>query len=134
MIYKNVDIESLKQIAIELSSKIKPGDTILLTGEVGAGKTTFAKFFASALGIKDTVSSPTFNILKEYKTDNLVFVHMDAYRLENSEYYGEFDDYIFDDKRIMLIEWPQFLDVQIKNPIKVNIIKTGDNREVQITC
>lgn len=76
---------------------------------MGAGKTTFTQFLAQALGIEENVTSPTYNYLKTYSIphQNLVFVHVDAYRLKSNEDVDSIglNDYITDSNTIILIEW-----------------------------
>src|SRR5690625_5192903 len=79
-------------LAQKLAIYLKPGDVITLAGDLGAGKTTFAKGIANCLGVKRTVSSPTFTIVKEYEGE-IPFYHMDAYRLENSDEDIGFSEY-----------------------------------------
>lgn len=111
----------------EFGSQIKPRDIILLNGELGAGKTTFVKGIASNLNIKRHISSPTFNIIKEYE-DKLC--HIDAYRIMDEDI--GIDNYI-DNNFIICIEWSQnIIDyIPYVNYI-VNIEYTLDGREVEI--
>lgn len=101
------------KIAEELAKELRGGEVILLSGNLGAGKTIFAKGLAKALGVKDVVKSPTFNILKCYKiptTYNLqptsYFCHIDAYRIDNLNDLQDIgvEDYMGEDT-ITLIEW-----------------------------
>ena len=91
-----------------LATLLLPGDVITLEGELGAGKTTFTKGLAKGLGVKRTVSSPTFTIIKEYE-GRLPFYHMDAYRLENSEEDIGFAEY-FHGNGITVVEWATFIE------------------------
>ena len=68
--------------AERFAAQLQGGDVVLLTGELGAGKTTFTKGIALALGIKEPVTSPTFTIIKEYKGEKLALYHMDIYNLD----------------------------------------------------
>lgn len=131
MLYLNVDLNQLNDIARELASKLKKGDTIFLEGTLGAGKTTFVKLVAKHLGFNDTITSPSFNILKVYESNGLELVHMDAYRIAGQSV-EEFEDYIYDKNRIMIIEWASLIKVEL-NAIKVNITINGDKRDIEIT-
>jgi len=94
-----------ERLAEELAAFMKPGCVIALEGELGAGKTTFAKAFARALGVGETVSSPTFTIIKEYEDGRLPFYHMDVYRISQSE--AEelgLEEYFYGDG-ITMVEW-----------------------------
>jgi tRNA threonylcarbamoyladenosine biosynthesis protein TsaE len=112
-----------KQAAARLAKFLKPGEVITLEGDLGAGKTAFAKGIASGLGIKETISSPTFTIIKEYEGE-LPFYHMDAYRLEYSEEDIGFDEY-FDGDGVTVIEWAAFIETFLPENrlnIKINYV------------
>ena len=87
------NLEELQKIAEDFANNLKPGDVVCMTGDLGAGKTTFTQFVAKKLGITEPVQSPTFNILLQYKSpDGLTLNHFDLYRLENAD---ELDDIAF---------------------------------------
>lgn len=92
----------------QLASLLKNNTLILLDGDLGTGKTTFTKGIAKGLGISETVSSPTFTIIKEYEGKYPLY-HIDAYRLEYSEEDLGFDEY-FENGGITVIEWAQFIE------------------------
>ena len=79
----------------------------LLSGDLGAGKTTLTQGIAKGLGIRKPVTSPTFTIQKLYRGGRLVLNHIDAYRLEGLSQDLGFEEYIYDDS-LTVIEWPQF--------------------------
>ena len=96
------------------------GTTIALYGDLGTGKTTFAKGLAAGLGIKETVKSPTYGIYTIYKSGNMPFVHVDAYRLENPDHFEDLlIDEIVADPKILCIEWPE----KIGDNLPLNAIK-----------
>lgn len=84
-----------------------PGLVILLSGDLGAGKTTFTQGLAKGLNIERTVSSPTFTLMKNYK-GRLTLNHIDAYRLENIEQDLGFEEMI-NGHGVTVIEWPNFI-------------------------
>ena len=115
-IIKNIEEMKLfsEQIAKNLSSNKKKEATILLLeGNLGSGKTTFARFFIASFGIKQPVTSPTFVIEKIYKLPQKSkfknIIHIDAYRLEKGEDLIELDweKNILNPHNIILIEWPE---------------------------
>ena len=77
--------EETKIFAEELARTLSPGDTVALIGDLGTGKTTLTKYIASALGVTETVTSPTFNIVREYRSGRLPLFHFDVYRIEDAD-------------------------------------------------
>ena len=105
-----------------IADTIPQGIIMALTGELGSGKTTLSQSIIKNIMIIDDVSSPTFNIVNEYRDNNYTIYHFDFYRLEDeNELFGiGFDDYLSDKKSIMLIEWAdKFMDMLPKNYIYV---------------
>lgn len=127
---KNEMIEVAKMFA----SLCKTKDVILLNGDLGAGKTFFTKHFAKFLGIEDEVMSPTFTVAKEYKTDELNFFHVDAYRLEGVDEDG---GYLLDyyNTGITVIEWPEYVqDYLPYSYVQLYIQYTGEEtREISFS-
>lgn len=122
-----------------ISSFLFSGSVVTLDGDLGAGKTTFAKGVAAGLKIKEEINSPTFNILKCYFNDNgLNLYHIDAYRLENINEENKnigLDEAIEGDG-VCVIEWPKFIKEFISFDKSLNIImKIIDNttRDVLIS-
>ena len=96
------------EIAENIESEKFPGMTICLIGDLGSGKTVFVKAFARALGIDEHITSPTFNIIKEYGEGELPLYHMDVYRLEGKCDTIGFDDY-FNKNAVCIIEWSDMI-------------------------
>lgn len=112
------------EIAENIESEKFPGMVICLDGELGSGKTVFVKGFAKALGIKETITSPTFSLVKEYTEGEMPLFHMDVYRLEDSNEEFGLDDYLNQDG-ICIIEWPEMIDSQLPEErldIKIKVI------------
>lgn len=120
--YKSHSPEDTKKIAIEIAKKAAPGDVYALSGPMGAGKTAFSKAFCRALGVDETVSSPTFTVLNEYTDGTLPIYHFDCYRIEDSEALFEigFDEYVYG-QGICLIEWPEIIKDIL--PLEVILVK-----------
>ncbi|WP_035785068.1 tRNA (adenosine(37)-N6)-threonylcarbamoyltransferase complex ATPase subunit type 1 TsaE [Jeotgalicoccus psychrophilus] len=118
-----------ERLAKLLSGKISGGTVILLSGDLGSGKTTFSQFLGKYLGVKRHMTSPTFNIIKSYNAD-VKLHHMDCYRLEDSEEDLGFDEY-FNDTDIALVEWPQFIaEFLPEDAIKINIQYENENERL----
>jgi len=115
-------ITDTKKLAKVIAGRLHGGETIGLVGNLGAGKTTFVQFLAQALGVKENVNSPTFNIIKSYKIINQKspvahratgqakiknLVHIDAYRLNSPEELQALgvEEYFDDPCAITVIEW-----------------------------
>ncbi len=114
-----------KTLARKLAQLLRPNSVITLTGDLGVGKTTFTKGLGEALGIKRTINSPTFTIVKSYHAE-IPLHHIDAYRLEDSEEDIGFDDYFFD-QAITVVEWPQFIDSFLpKDRLEISIERLGE--------
>jgi len=98
-------------IAKSLARGLEPGSIILASGELGAGKTAFAKGLALGLGIKQIVNSPTFNIMKVYQGETLKLYHIDAYRLEDPNSISEIglEEALGEKDGISFVEWPKFI-------------------------
>jgi tRNA threonylcarbamoyladenosine biosynthesis protein TsaE len=96
-----------------LAGCLRDGDVVLLHGDLGAGKTTLAKGLASALGIQDVVSSPSFSLINEYETGPAAGVtrlyHLDLYRLRSEDDLASigFEDFMAPADGISLVEWPE---------------------------
>ena len=130
MVFKSKNCEQTYELASLLAKHIKGGDIILLNGDLGAGKTTFVKGFAKAVGIKQSVTSPTFTLLKTYKAENFTIVHVDAYRLDGDTF-DELDDYI-NDENVVFIEWSNCLASQelIENHLSIDIRYVSKNQRI----
>ena len=138
------NVQELQKLASEMVPKFaihnhKSAIVVGLSGELGAGKTTFTQAVAAALGIFESVTSPTFVILKIYGLENQPFerlVHIDAYRLESGSELASlgFDDLVRDPRNLILIEWPERVeDVLPEERINVRFeIMNDETREVTI--
>ena len=124
-------VQDTYDIAKKIATDLKGGEVILLSGDLGAGKTTFTKGLALALGVQDTVTSPTFTFMKSYE-GRLTLYHFDMYRAENEDELYELGlaDYL-DMGGVCVIEWNKFEN--IKNPIVINIKAIDEHtREIEI--
>lgn len=112
----------------ELLARFLPnGQTLLLTGDLGAGKTTLVRGIAKGLHIKDVVQSPTFNIMKIYLKGDRPLIHIDAYRLADINSDIGLDEYIGYESGLTVIEWPLFIkNLLPSDSIEVNITNDGE--------
>ncbi|HEX6923222.1 MAG TPA: tRNA (adenosine(37)-N6)-threonylcarbamoyltransferase complex ATPase subunit type 1 TsaE [Bacillales bacterium] len=118
--------EETMAFARDLAAKLEQGDVITLSGDLGAGKTTFTKGLAEGLGIKRNVNSPTFTIIKEYH-GRLPLYHMDVYRLESGEEDLGYDEY-FEGEGVSVIEWADRIAERLPaERLNIKIQRTGEN-------
>ena len=121
----------------ELASTLSAGDVVLLSGDLGAGKTAFVRGLAEGLGVsRAEVSSPTFTLIQEYRGGRLTLFHVDLYRLEDPREFDELGlDEIAEDG-VLAIEWAEKLDARLKpsRSVTVRIAHSdGDTRIVAIS-
>ncbi|MDR3263668.1 MAG: tRNA (adenosine(37)-N6)-threonylcarbamoyltransferase complex ATPase subunit type 1 TsaE [Clostridiales bacterium] len=116
-------------IAKTLTKTLRKGDIVLLNGDLGAGKTHFAKGIAEELGITDTVVSPTFTVMNVYYGGRTPFFHLDMYRIENEEEVFELglEEFIFGGDGITAIEWNKYKSFGNCRVFETDIYRTGDN-------
>ena len=131
-IYSETEIE---QAAKFLLSNIQNQKTLLFYGEMGAGKTTFIKAFCAALGVEDTVSSPTFSIVNEYHYPEGKIYHFDCYRLKNQYEALDigFEEYLYSGN-YCLIEWPEKIpDLLPPNYLRISLeVRSDQQRKLTI--
>ena len=125
--------EETKAIAGKVMAFLKPGNVVLLTGDLGAGKTTFVGGALSYLGYNEHVISPTFNILKCYFEVKPNVFHIDAYRLENQNIEIGLEEFI-EGNGITFIEWPKFIEPLIPaNSLEISLNRVDDQtREITL--
>lgn len=112
MKWEELDETALTALAARVADVLEPGDVVVLSGEVGAGKTTFVRSAARALGVKERVTSPTYQLARGYEATlggrRMSVNHLDLYRLEGLESQDvlEIDDYL-DPRAVTFIEWAE---------------------------
>lgn len=134
MIYTcNSELQTL-EIGKTLGKKLSGGSIVTLSGDLGAGKTVFTKGIALGLGITDTVVSPTFNLMNEYRGTELTLYHYDAYRLSGAReaYESGLVEYFGDECGVCVIEWWQNIAEALTgfNVTAVNITYKDENSRV----
>lgn len=123
-------------LAAKLASELPRGSVLAMHGNLGAGKTVFARGFARALGITEPISSPTFTIVQEYPCRNGMFFHLDLYRIDNSDAALAFgiDEFLDTVDSVTLLEWSERItDLLPPNTIHIRLESTDHPNERQIT-
>lgn len=112
-VFKSASVEETQRFGRKLADFLRPGMTVALYGDLGAGKTLLARSVARGLGITEPVTSPTFTIVQEYSIPaGSRFYHLDMYRISCEEEAIGFgvDEYIFVPDAITVIEWPERIE------------------------
>ena len=137
MQYISNSVEETERLGAKLAESLPAGSIVAFTGDLGAGKTVFARGFARGLGVTEAVSSPTYTIAQEYQlAGNLRLYHLDLYRISSPQAGLAFgvDEFLNDPKAFALVEWPERIgDVIPDDAIKIFIrhIDSG-TREISV--
>ena len=128
------DLEQTRALAEQFASSLKIGDIVLLSGDLGAGKTTFTQFVFKYLGVEGVVNSPTFAVLKTYNANDVKLNHFDCYRINTAEAIEcGFDEVISLREGITFIEWSQnIVELLPSDCKKINITLDGECRRFEI--
>ena len=119
-------------LAQNIESEKFPNMVICLNGELGTGKTVFVKGFAKALGIEDNITSPTFNLIKEYLNGEMPLYHMDMYRLEGNVENIGVEDY-FNKNGVCIIEWSDMIeDILPEERLVIKFKIINENKRVLV--
>lgn len=122
------DETETKKFATDVAQTLKKGDVIALVGDLGTGKTTLSKYIAEALGITETITSPTFTIVQEYHSGRLPLYHFDVYRVDDIEemYRIGYEEYFYGEG-VCIVEWADIVEEIIPEDAKVIFIEYGED-------
>ncbi len=130
--YSNSEKDTLN-FGKKLASYLKPKDVVVLSGELGAGKTKFTEGFLSYFGLENEISSPTFTIVNEYCKNDINIYHFDVYRLEDSSEFYEIGGEEYFEKGICLIEWGELIkDALPKDYLEITFSKNVENENSRV--
>lgn len=114
-----------------LGQNLQAGDVLVLTGNLGAGKTTLTKGIAKGLDINQMIKSPTYTIVREYE-GRLPLYHLDVYRIGNDPDSIDLDDFLYGDG-VSVIEWGELLEEDLLGDyLEVVITPSGDGRQIEL--
>ncbi|MEK7458949.1 MAG: tRNA (adenosine(37)-N6)-threonylcarbamoyltransferase complex ATPase subunit type 1 TsaE [Patescibacteria group bacterium] len=134
MKFTSHNAQETQAVAAEFAATLHGGETVVLIGDLGAGKTTFVQGLAAALGVTARVKSPTFTVMNEYAGGSLRLLHLDLYRFTDAT---ELRALALEDERrpdtVVLIEWPNAIDHDFMADVVVTIDHAGgDGRVISI--
>lgn len=125
--YNEIDTAELAE---NIESEKFQNMVICLNGDLGSGKTFFVKSFANALGLDENITSPTFNIIKEYKDGEMPLYHMDVYRLEDINEDIGIEDYYYK-HGVTIIEWADMIKDRLpEERLEINFKIVNENTRV----
>ena len=119
-----------EKLGEKIGQQVKPGTVIALIGDLGTGKTTLTKSIARGLGVTETVTSPTFNIIREYKSGRLPLYHFDVYRIGDPDEMFElgYEEYFYGDG-VCVVEWADIIEELLPEDAVVISIDRGASDE-----
>lgn len=135
MIHQSNSEADTRAIAGALATTLTPGAVVLLSGDLGAGKTAFVRGLAEGLGLDpDEVTSPTFTLVHEYRGGRLPLIHVDLYRLDRAELDEIGLDQDLAVQGVTAVEWAERLSRELAGATRVTISdQGGDSRSIEIT-
>lgn len=122
----------------KIASQLKKGEIIILSGDLGSGKTKLTEGILTYFGLQDEISSPTFTIVNEYNTEKLNIYHFDVYRLSDIDEFFAIGGEEYFEKGVSIIEWGEMIEeILPDNYIKIIFSKDLENenvRNIEIKC
>ena len=125
--------EELINLGERLGTLLQKNDVLILSGELGAGKTTFTKGLAKGLGIRQMIKSPTYTIVREYE-GRLPLYHLDVYRIEGDADSIDFDEFLFGGG-VTVIEWGHLLGEDLPDSyLELELLKEAEGRRLHFSA
>ncbi|MCR5297290.1 MAG: tRNA (adenosine(37)-N6)-threonylcarbamoyltransferase complex ATPase subunit type 1 TsaE [Clostridiales bacterium] len=128
-------VQETRDAGAKLAERLHPGDVVVLEGDLGAGKSELTRGIARGLGVRETVTSPSFTILNVYESGRCPLYHFDWYRLESADelYEMGMDEYLGGDG-IAVVEWPGRCPEAVpENALRIRLEQAGENeRKIEI--
>ena len=130
-------LEHLNSLSQKVAEKLSKNDCIFLIGEIGVGKTTFARYLINYLQEKNgekitEVLSPTFNLLYEYDLKGIKIMHYDLYRIRDEKELKQLGIFLDNQDTIKIIEWPQLINIPLSDKLEIHLdyVKNEKEREI----
>lgn len=127
-----------KELGKKIASQLKKKDIIILSGNLGSGKTKFTEGILTYFNLQDEISSPTFTIVNEYCTDRINIYHFDLYRLSDIDEFEAIGGEEYFEKGACIIEWGEMIeDILPQNYIRLNFSRDFENEQkriIEISC
>ena len=119
-------LEHLNSLSQKVAEKLSKNDCIFLIGEIGVGKTTFARYLINYLQEKNgekitEVLSPTFNLLYEYDLKGIKIMHYDLYRIRDEKELKQLGIFLDNQDTIKIIEWPQLINIPLSDKLEIHL-------------
>ena len=131
-------LEHLNSLSQKVAEKLSKNDCIFLIGEIGVGKTTFARYLINYLQEKNgekitEVLSPTFNLLYEYDLKGIKIMHYDLYRIRDEKELKQLGIFLDNQDTIKIIEWPQLINITLSDKLEIHLdyVKNEKEREIK---
>ena len=131
-------LEHLNSLSQKVADKLVKNDCIFLIGEIGVGKTTFARYLINYLQEKNgekitEVLSPTFNLLYEYDLKGIKIMHYDLYRIRDEKELKQLGIFLDNQDTIKIIEWPQLINIPLSDKLEIHLdyVKNEKEREIK---
>ena len=131
-------LEHLNSLSQKVAEKLSKNDCIFLIGEIGVGKTTFARYLINHLQEKNRekiteVLSPTFNLLYEYDLKGIKIMHYDLYRIRDEKELKQLGIFLDNQDTIKIIEWPQLINIPLSDKLEIHLdyVKNEKEREIK---
>lgn len=130
--FKSNSEKETKDFAKKLAKKLKLGDIIVLSGELGSGKTKFTEGILEYFNLQDEISSPTFTIVNEYNSKKFPIYHFDVYRLEDEDEFLAIGGDEYFEKGVCIIEWGEMIEnILPKEYIKISFSKDETSQDIR---